>query len=222
MSFTTILLVLVSAVFVNNFVFAKFLGTCPYIGVSKDSQSALGMGLAVIFVMTMTGAAAWAMYHFFLYPSKANVLYLICGGDLQRYDLRYLSTLSFILVIAALVQFVEMVIQKTSPGLYAALGIYLPLITTNCAVLAVAILNIDGMTLQGVQLGYGQPGSFLFAVTNGCGGGTGFAVALMLMAGIRERLALGNVPKPLQGMPIAFIIAGLMAIAFTGFVGMVK
>ncbi|MCX7846675.1 MAG: electron transport complex subunit RsxA [bacterium] len=222
MSFSVLLLVLVSTIFVNNFVFAKFLGTCPYLGVSKDSQSAMGMGLAVIFVMTMASAVSWAIYHFFLYPGKDNVLYLLLGGDPAQYDLRYLMTLAFILVIAALVQFVEMVIQKVSPALYAALGIYLPLITTNCAVLAVAILNIEGMSIFGVRVGHGYPGSLLFALANGFGGGVGFALALLLMAGIRERLALGNVPKPLQGMPIAFITAALLAIAFMGFIGMVK
>lgn len=222
MSVSLLLLVLVSTIFVNNFVFAKFLGTCPYLGVSKDSQSAMGMGLAVIFVMTMASAVSWAIYHFFLYPGRDNVLYLIFGGDPAQYDLRYLMTLAFILVIAALVQFVEMVIQKVSPALYAALGIYLPLITTNCAVLAVAILNIEGTQILGVRLGHGQPGSFLFAIVNGFGGGVGFALALLLMAGIRERLAVGNVPRPLQGMPIAFITAALLAIAFMGFIGMVK
>ncbi len=222
MSFTTILLVLLATVFVNNFVFAKFLGLCPYIGVSKDSQSALGMGLAVVFVMTMASAVSWTIYHYFLYPGADNVLYLLFGGEPAQYDLRYLMTLAFILVIAALVQFVEMVIQKVSPALYAALGIYLPLITTNCAVLAVAIMNIEGMSIGGVALGHGHAGSFIFALAHGFGGGVGFAVALLLMAGIRERLAIGKVPKALQGMPIAFITAALMAIAFMGFVGMVK
>jgi electron transport complex protein RnfA len=235
MNLATILLILLSTIFVNNFIFAKFLGNCPYVGVSNDSKSATGMGLAIIFVMTMASAAAWAVYHFFLYPSPANVLYQLFGHapanasatDLQAYilkhfDLRFLDTLSFILVIAVLVQFVEMVIRKVSPGLYTALGIYLPLITTNCAVLAVAILNIQGMTIGGKQLGYGQPDSFLFAIFNGFGGGVGFTVALLLMSGIRERLALCDVPKPLRGMPLAFVIAGLMAIAFMGFIGMVK
>jgi electron transport complex protein RnfA len=216
------LLVLVSVVFVNNFVFSKFLGLCPYVGVSKDSQSALGMGLAVVFVMTMASVVSWAIFHFFLYPSPANLLYKVFGGDLAQYDLTYLRTLAFILVIATLVQFVEMVIQKVSPGLYSALGIYLPLITTNCAVLGVALLNIDGLTINGQQLGYGYPGSFLFAVVHGFGAGMGFALALMLMAGIRERLELADIPAPLRGMPIAFITAGLLAIAFMGFIGLVK
>jgi electron transport complex protein RnfA len=221
MNIATILLVSISVILVNNFVLSKFLGLCPYIGVSKDRQSAIGMGLAVIFVMTMASVASWCIYHFFLYPSEANVLYKIFGGSLENYDLTYLRTLAFILVIATLVQFVEMVIQKVSPGLYAALGIYLPLITTNCAVLGVALLNIDGLTIKGVQLGYGQPDSFLFAVVHGFNAGIGFTVALILMAGIRERLEFAEVPEPLRGMPIAFITAGLLAIAFMGFIGLV-
>ncbi len=222
MTLTTTILVVLSAVLVNNYIFSKFLGLCPYVGVSKDRQSAIGMGLAVIFVMTLASVASWAIYHYFLFPSESNVLYKIFGGELQNYNLTYLRTLSFILVIATLVQFVEMVIQKVSPGLYSALGIYLPLITTNCAVLGVALLNIDGLTINGVQLGYGQHGSFIFAVVQGFGAGVGFTLALVLMAGIRERLELADVPKPLQGMPIAFITAGLLAIAFMGFIGLVK
>jgi len=222
MTFTTTLLIILSAVLVNNFIFSKFLGLCPYVGVSKDRQSAIGMGLAVIFVMTMASVASWAIYHFFLFPSKANLLFKIFGGDLKNYDLTFLRTLSFILVIATLVQFVEMVIQKVSPGLYSALGIYLPLITTNCAVLGVALLNIDGLVINGIQLGYGHPGSFIFAVVQGFGAGIGFTIALVLMAGIRERLELADVPEPLRGMPITFITAGLIAIAFMGFIGLVK
>jgi len=222
MTLTTTILVILSAVLVNNYIFSKFLGLCPYVGVSKDRQSAIGMGLAVVFVMTMASVASWAIYHYFLYPSEANILYKVFGGNLKDYNLTYLRTLSFILVIATLVQFVEMVIQKISPALYSALGIYLPLITTNCAVLGVALLNIDGLTINGVQLGYGQPGSFIFAVVQGFGAGVGFTLALVLMAGIRERLELANVPKPLQGMPIAFITASLLAIAFMGFIGLVK
>ena len=227
MNITTILLVSVSVILVNNFVFSKFLGLCPYVGVSKDRQSAIGMGLAVIFVMTMASVASWSIYHFFLYPSQANLLYKMFGNSPDQlgvsgvFDLTYLKTLSFILVIATLVQFVEMVIQKVSPGLYAALGIYLPLITTNCAVLGVALLNIDGLTIQGVQLGYGQPDSFLFAVVHGFTAGIGFTLALVLMAGIRERLELAEVPEALKGMPITFITAGLLAIAFMGFIGLV-
>jgi len=222
MTLTTTILVILSAVLVNNYIFSKFLGLCPYVGVSKDRQSAIGMGLAVIFVMTLASVASWAIYHYFLFPSEANILHKIFGGDLKNYDLTYLRTLSFILVIATLVQFVEMVIQKVSPGLYSALGIYLPLITTNCAVLGVALLNIDGLVINGVQLGYGHSGSFIFAVVQGFGAGVGFTLALVLMAGIRERLELADVPKPLRGMPIAFITASLLAIAFMGFMGLVK
>lgn len=222
MSITTTFMVLISVVLVNNFVLSRFLGLCPYVGVSKDRQSAIGMGLAVIFVMTMASVATWAIYHYFLFPGDANVLYKIFGGSVESYDLRYLRTLSFILVIATLVQLVEMIVQKVSPALYSALGIYLPLITTNCAVLGVALLNIDGMMLNGVSLGYGHPGSFLFATIHGFGAGIGFTIALVLMAGIRERLEYADVPQRLKGMPIAFITAGLMAIAFMGFIGLVK
>jgi len=222
MSLTNVLLVILSVVLVNNFIFSRFLGLCPYIGVSKDRQSAMGMGLAVIFVMTIASVASWSIYHFLLVPSPSNILYKIFGGSVENYDLTYLKILSFILVIATLVQFVEIVIQKVSPGLYSALGIYLPLITTNCAVLGVALLNIDGFSLNGTQLGYGHPGSFIFAVVQGFGAGVGFTLALLLMAGIRERLEFANIPKPLRGMPIAFITAGMLAIAFMGFMGLVK
>ena len=222
MTITNVLLVILSVVLVNNFIFSRFLGLCPYVGVSKDRQSAMGMGLAVIFVMTLASVASWSIYHFLLFPGESNLLYKIFGGSIENYDLRYLKILSFILVIATLVQFVEIVIQKVSPGLYSALGIYLPLITTNCAVLGVALLNIDGFTLNGTQLGYGHPGSFIFSVVQGFGAGVGFTLALLLMAGIRERLEFANVPKPLRGMPIAFITAGMLAIAFMGFMGLVK
>lgn len=222
MTLSTTFMVLVSVVLVNNFVLSRFLGLCPYVGVSKDRQSALGMGMAVIFVMTMASVATWVIYTYFLFPGEQNLLYRLFGGEMARYDARYLRTLSFILVIATLVQLVEMVVQKVSPGLYAALGIYLPLITTNCAVLGVALLNIDGMILAGVPLGHGHPGSFFFALVHGFGAGIGFTLALILMAGIRERLVYADVPERLRGMPIAFITAGLMAIAFMGFTALVK
>jgi electron transport complex protein RnfA len=174
--------------------------------------------------MTLASVVCWLVYHFFLYPSESNLFYKIFGGgqSVENFDLRYLMTLVFILVIAALVQFVEMVIQKIAPPLYAALGIYLPLITTNCAVLGVTILNIEGVTINGTQLGYGHPMSLLFGVLQGFGAGCGFLLALMLMAGIRERLALQDIPKPFRGMPIAFLTAALLAIAFMGFAGLVK
>ena len=192
-------IIIIGAIFINNFVFVKILGVCPYLGVSKKLDSAIGMGLAVTFVMTVTSVITWVVYTYLLNP-ETNVL----GGI----DLIYLRTIAFILVIAGLVQFVEMVIQKTSPVLYNALGIYLPLITTNCAVLGVAVLNID------------EKFSFFESLVYGFAGGVGFTLALILMAGIREKLEMADIPKPLRGVPIAFIMACLMALAFMGFKGL--
>jgi len=191
--------IIIGAIFINNFVLSKFLGICPYIGVSKKLDSALGMGLAVTFVMSVASAGTWAIYTYFLNPDT-NIF--------NGIDLRYLRTIAFILIIAALVQFVEMVIRKVSPVLYSALGIYLPLITTNCAVLGVAVLNID------------QKLNFLESVVQGFAGGIGFSLALLLMAGIREKLENAEIPEPLKGVPIAFIMASLMALAFMGFSGL--
>lgn len=191
--------IIIGAIFINNFVLSRFLGICPYIGVSKKLDSAIGMGFAVTFVMTVASAASWVIYTYFLDP-KTNVF----GGA----DLVYLRTIAFILVIAAIVQFVEMVVKKSSPVLYNSLGIFLPLITTNCAVLGVAVLNID------------QRMNFLESVVQGFAAGVGFTLALLLMAGLRERLESANVPKPLRGVPIAFIMASLMALAFMGFSGL--
>ncbi len=188
--------IFIAVVLVNNFVLFRFLGLCPYIGVSKDSESALGMGMAVIFVMTMTSVVTWFIYNCFLVPL----------------NLEYLHIIAFILTIATLVQLVEMVLQKMAPGLYEALGIFLPLITTNCAVLGVAMLNKDTL--------FGQELSFIKCVVQGFGAGVGFTLAMILMSGIRERLELADVPESLKGVPIAFITAGLMAIAFLGFAGM--
>jgi electron transport complex protein RnfA len=182
----------IAAILINNVVLKRFLGLCPFLGVSKQLDAALGMGMAVIFVMTMASIVTFGIYHYILVP----------------FDIQYLRTIAFILVIATLVQFVEMVIEKTSPGLYRALGIYLPLITTNCAVLGVAVLNIDNA--------YG----FVEMVVHGFSAGLGFTIALLLMAGIRERLDLADIPQSLRGVPIAFIVAGLMAIAFQGFSGL--
>ncbi|MFA5779991.1 MAG: electron transport complex subunit RsxA [Elusimicrobiota bacterium] len=186
------LLLLLSTIFVNNFVFARFLGTCPYMGVSKKISDSIGMGLAVIFVLLMASVFSW-----FLQYAVLNPLHI-----------EYLQTIVFILVIAALVQFVEMVLLKTSPALYKALGIYLPLISTNCIILAVAILNI--------RENYNLIKTVVFTV----GAGLGFTLALILMSSIRERLELADIPKALEGEPVAFIIAGLIAIAFFGFSGM--
>ncbi len=189
-----LILLIISAVLVNNFVFARFLGTCPFLGVSKKTETAIGMGMAVIFVLTLSSLFTWLSYEYLLVP----------------YHVEYLQTIVFILIIAAFVQLVEMFIQKASPALYRALGIYLPLITTNCAVLAVAVIN--------VQANYNFWESVLF----GFGAAVGFALALVLFAGIRERLEFSEIPKPLQGTAIALITAGLLALAFMGFTGLVK
>ncbi len=184
--------IVIGAIFINNFVFAKFLGICPFMGVSKKVESSIGMGMAVAFVMTLASAVTWLIYYFMLVP----------------YGLEYLQTIMFILIIASLVQFVEMAIQKTSPSLYKALGVFLPLITTNCAVLGVAILN--------VQEGF----NFIETIINSFAVAVGFTLALILLAGIRERLEYADVPRPFQGVPIAFVSAGLLAMAFMGFAGM--
>jgi len=183
----------ISAIFIQNFVLSRFLGLCPYLGVSKRLDSAFGMGMAVIFVMTMASAICFLVYKYLLVP----------------YHLEYLS----ILTIAALVQFVEMVILKNAPALYKALGVYLPLITTNCAVLGVAILNIT-------PLANGTTYNFLFATLNGFLSGVGFTFVLLAMAGIRERLALVDMPKSMHGFAHGMILAGTMALAFYGFMGL--
>ena len=188
-------------------------------GCTKDISSAIGMGMAVIFVMTMASLVTWPVYNYLLAPTTSNVWAKIFGGDPANFDLtRVLRTITFILVIAGLVQFVEMFLMKVSPPLYRALGIYLPLITTNCAVLGVSVLNIDMFFVEGkpVEL------SFVKSVLQGFGGGVGFMLAMILMSSIRERLELADVPKPLRGMPIAFLTATLIALAFLGFSGMIK
>lgn len=189
-----LILLIISTVLVNNFVLARFLGICPFLGVSKKIETAVGMGMAVIFVITMAASITWLLHMHILVPLQIT----------------YMQTIAFILVIAALVQFVEMVIQKTSPALYQALGIYLPLITTNCCVLAVAVLTVK------------QPYSFLETVVFAIGASAGFAMALILFAGIRERLSLSEIPRPFEGTAIALITAGLLSLAFLGFAGLVK
>ena len=204
-----LLIISVGAIFISNFVLSRFLGLCPYIGVSKQLDSALGMGMAVIFVMAVASAVTWLIYTYFLAPTESSLIYKwLMHGKGAPPDLVYLRTITFILVIASLVQFVEMVIQKVSPGLYRSLGIYLPLITTNCAVLGVAILNIDS--------GY----NFIESLVNGFMSGAGFTLALILMAGLREKLEFANIPKAMRGAPIAFIMAGCMSLAFLGFAGL--
>lgn len=187
-------LILLSTVLVNNFVLVRFLGICPFLGVSKKVETALGMGVAVTFVMTLASIVTWLLQRLILDPL----------------GLSYLQTLVFILVIASLVQFVEMVIRKVSPGLYHALGVYLPLITTNCAVLAVAIMNIQ------------QNYNLIETMMSGFGGGAGFTLAIVIFGGIRERLEERYIPKPLHGFPIALITASLMACAFLGFQGLIR
>ena len=184
--------IIVTSIFINNIIFAKSLGCCPFMGVSKKVDSSLGMGMAVTFVITIASGVTWLAYRLVLEPL----------------GLGYLQTIAFILIIASLVQFVEMAIKKTSPSLYKALGVFLPLITTNCAVLGVAIINI--------QVGY----NFIETIVNGFGVAVGFSLALLLLAGIRERLEFANTPKNFKGVPIAFITAGLLAMAFMGFSGM--
>ncbi len=188
----------IGAVFINNFILSKFLGLCPFFGVSKKLSSATGMGMAVIFVMVIASSFTWVINRFILIP----------------FDVVYLQTIIFILVIAALVQLVEMALQKYSPSLYEALGIYLPLITTNCAVLGVALIN------TGVNTYTGEPFTFFESLLNGVMSGVGFMLALLLMAGLREKLEFSNIPKGLEGLPIAFITAGLMALSFLGFAGL--
>ena len=191
MDITKLLSISLGAILVNNFILVQFLGICPFMGVSKKMDTAVGMGFAVIFVMGLASALC--------YP--VNVL-------LMKLDLEYMQTVAFILVIAALVQFVEMFLKKSMPTLYEALGVYLPLITTNCAVLGVVLLN--------VQEGY----NFIESVVYGITGGAGFLLAIVLFASIRERLQFSEPPKAFRGFPIALITAGLMALSFMGFSGL--
>ena len=191
----TYLTILIGSLLVNNFVMNKFLGICPFLGVSKKMDTAFGMGMAVTFVMTLASLVTWVVEHLLLIPL----------------DLMYMRTIAFILVIAVLVQVVEIALKKLSYSLYQALGVYLPLITTNCAVLGVAILNSDNA--------YG----LLESVVSGCAAALGFTLAMVLFAGIRERLAkVRTMPKWMEGFPGALITAGLMAVAFMGFGGLIK
>lgn len=189
-----LLVILIGSSLVSNVVLSQFLGLCPFLGVSKKVETAAGMGTAVIFVITLASAVAGAIYKFILVP----------------FDITYLQTIVFILVIAALVQFVEMILKKFMPGLYVALGVYLPLITTNCAVLGVALKN--------VQKQYG----ILTSVVNGFATAAGFTVAIVILAGIREKMEYNDVPQSFRGMPIVLVTAGLMAIAFCGFAGLLR
>jgi len=188
-----LILLFISAALVNNIILTRFLGICPFLGVSRSKSSALGMSMAVIFVMTVAGAITWFL----------NQILITLGVE-------FLKTIVFILVIAVLVQFVEFFIRKSSPALYEALGIYLPLITTNCAILGIALLN--------VQTNY----TFIESLINSFASGLGFSLALIIFSSIRERIQLNNVPKPFQDTAIALITAGLLSMAFMGFSGLVK
>ena len=189
----TLLLIAIGSALVNNVVLSQFLGLCPFLGVSKKIKTAAGMGAAVIFVITVSSFLTELVYKFILVPL----------------NLTYLNTIVFILLIAALVQFVEMFLKKSSPSLYQALGVYLPLITTNCAVLGVAITNVS------------KSYDILTSVVNGFGTAVGFTIAIVILAGIRERNEYNDVPSAFRGMPITLITAGLMAIAFIGFSGII-
>ncbi|MBC5731195.1 electron transport complex subunit RsxA [Pseudoflavonifractor sp. DSM 107456] len=192
MSFTELFGIALGAILVNNFIFAQFLGICPFMGVSKKIDTAMGMGMAVIFVMGVASAVCWPINHFIL----------------EKFNLVFMQTVTYILVIASLVQFVEMFLQKAMPSLYEALGVYLPLITTNCAVL--------GVVLQNTQNSYGFIESLVYGVT----GGVGFLLAIVLFASVRERLEFAECPKAFEGFPIALVTAGLLALAFLGFSGL--
>ena len=208
-------LVIVSVVFVNNFVLAKFLGLCPFVGVSKKTEAALGMGMAVCFVMTLASVVTYGIYAFLFRDN--TILQAVLGEEIRGADLQYvLKTVSYILVIASLVQFVEIVMKKAAPGLYQTLGIYLPLITTNCAILGVALLNTTDASADFRTLG------FWGVVVQGFFAGIGFTMALLLMSGIRERLDALMMPKAFKGIPIAFLCTGLMALSFLGFTGIVE
>ena len=189
--FVSILLLMFTAILAENFIFAKFYGICPFLGVSEKPDTALGMGLAVTFVITLSSAATWAIYTYVLLPLQ----------------LAYLKTVAFILIIAALVQLIEMFLRRYIPALYQALGIYLPLITTNCAVLGVALLNIQ------------KEYTFVYSVAYGFASAIGFLFAIVLFAGVRMRLRLADPPKAFAGLPLVLITAGLIAMAFSGFSG---
>ncbi|MBZ4684153.1 MAG: H+/Na+-translocating ferredoxin:NAD+ oxidoreductase subunit [Fusobacteriaceae bacterium] len=183
--------IIIGSILINNFIFSRFLGICPFMGVSKKIESSIGMGMAVTFVMTLASSVTWIVYYYILKP----------------FHIEYLEIIAFILIVASLVQFVEMAIEKTSPNLYKALGVFLPLITTNCAVLGVALINIQ------------EEYNFIETTANGFAAAVGFTLALVLLAGTRERLEYADVPESFKGIAIAFISAGILAMAFMGFSG---
>ncbi|MDY4251409.1 MULTISPECIES: electron transport complex protein RnfA [unclassified Clostridium] len=192
-----LILVLITTIFINNVLLNQFLGLCSFLGVSKKTETAVGMGGAVIFVITLSSAITNLIYNFIL----------------VKLNLEYMKTIVFIVVIAALVQLVEMILKKYIPSLYKALGVYLPLITTNCAVLGVALTNVQVQYTSNLQ-------SFIFSIVSGFGTSVGYLVAILILAGIRERIEHNDIPESFKGMPIVIISAGLMAIAFMGFAGL--
>ncbi len=193
----SLILVIITTVFINNVLLNQFLGLCSFLGVSKKTDTAVGMGGAVIFVITLSSAITNLIYNFIL----------------VKFSLEYMKTIVFIVVIAALVQLVEMILKKYIPSLYNALGVYLPLITTNCAVLGVALTNVQVQYTSYLE-------SFIFSVVAGLGTSIGYLVAILILAGIRERIEHNDIPESFKGMPIVIISAGLMAIAFMGFAGL--
>ncbi|TAM34809.1 RnfABCDGE type electron transport complex subunit A [bacterium] len=199
MNLQEFLTIFISAVFIYNVILSRFLGLCSFIAISKETKPALAMSFAVMFVITMSSIITWFVYRFMLLP----------------FNLTYLRTISFILVIATFVQLVEMVIRKFSPQMYRAFGIYLPLITVNCAVLGVAVLNIDMFFVSGKAVA----GSFYYSLFQGICVGLGYTLAMLLMSGIRERLELCDVPRALKDFPLAFIIGGILSLSFMGFSG---
>ncbi len=212
MNFQLVFQIAILNLFVQNFVIARFLGLCPFIGQTDDKSKAVGMGFAVTFVMTLASLVTYLVYRYVLVPNSLFLASIPAFESIAKEGLvDVLGTASYILVIAALVQFVEMFLRRHVPALYRGMGIYLTLITTNCAVLGVALLNTSGAT---VEL------SLVEAVLQGFFGGLGFMMVMLLMAGIRERLQYLNVPRCFQGAPVAFLCTGLMALAFFGFAGM--
>jgi electron transport complex protein RnfA len=193
--------IIIGNILIGNFILFKFLGLCPFLGVSRQTRPAVSMGLAVIFVMVSSGLITWLVYRYLLMPLH----------------LEFMRTVAFILVIATSVQFIEMVILKVSPPLYKSLGIYLPLITTNCAIMGVAVLNVQDFFIAGRGP---VAGSLLLALLQAFCAGVGFLFVLLLMSGIRERLDLADVPEALEGVPVAFLVASLMSLAFMGFLGL--
>ena len=193
----SLILVLITTIFINNVLLSQFLGLCSFLGVSKKTETAVGMGGAVIFVITISSAVTNLIYNFIL----------------VKFNLEYMKTIVFIVVIAALVQLVEMILKKYVPSLYRALGVYLPLITTNCAVLGVALTNVQVQYTSNLE-------SFIFSIISGFGTSVGYLVAILILSGIRERIEHNDIPESIKGMPIVLISAGLMAIAFMGFAGL--